>query len=498
MKKCIVIGGGLGGLVTGALLAKENYKVTVLEKNAIIGGGLQSFKRHGASFPTGMHIFGGFEADGNMRKLFNYLGILDKISIRPTDETVSDVVTFASDGTRYQLPKGKENFIQYLSALFPAETEGIKAYVEKLFALSQEEALFYLRENDASGLDHSDDFLMPYDELIDRYIHNAKLKALLCYLNPLFDGVRGVTPAYIHALLSVLHINGTWQFEGDSLQMAQALAQVIEDAGGQVIADEEVTKIEVSNHQVTQVVTKKGNVYKSNYYISDVHLDVLLRIIDENAFTSAFRKRIGQVPETSSCFKVFVKFKKEAFPFMNHANFCFEDYTYGLNAKETAMAQWPRDLMFVTPPTQNQGAFADTMVILSPMPFDWVREWEHTSSGRRGDAYAQWKQRMTEQVLDRMESLCPGFRDKTECVFAASPLTIRDFYGNKEGSCYGFSKDSHQLMLSQLAVKTKIGNLLLTGQNVNLHGLCGVSLTAIETAEALVGRNVIVRKINNP
>ena len=51
-------------------------------------------------------------------------------------------------------------------------------------------------------------------------------------------------------------------------------------------------------------------------------------------------------------------------------------------------------------------------------------------------------------------------------------------------------------MLSQMSVATKVKNLFLTGQNVNIHGLCGVSLTAIETAEALVGHNTIVHKIN--
>ena len=94
-------------------------------------------------------------------------------------------------------------------------------------------------------------------------------------------------------------------------------------------------------------------------------------------------------------------------------------------------------------------------------------------------------------------ALLPDFRDCIEFVFASSPLTIRDYYGNKKGSNYGFQKDSNNLMLSQLSVFTKVKNLYLTGQNVNIHGFCGVSLTAIETAEALVGYNTIVRKINN-
>ena len=53
------------------------------------------------------------------------------------------------------------------------------------------------------------------------------------------------------------------------------------------------------------------------------------------------------------------------------------------------------------------------------------------------------------------------------------------------------------MLQSQMPIATKVRNLLLTGQNVNLHGICGVPLTAIETAEAIVGRGGILDKINN-
>lgn len=73
----IIIGGGIGGLFTGAFLAKNGLEVTVLEKNSIIGGGLQCFKRKGKIFETGMHVMGGFEPGGSLHKICNYLGILD-------------------------------------------------------------------------------------------------------------------------------------------------------------------------------------------------------------------------------------------------------------------------------------------------------------------------------------------------------------------------------------------------------------------------------------
>lgn len=496
-KTVVVIGGGLGGLVSGALLAKEGYKVTVLEKNAIIGGGLQNFKRRGISFPTGMHVFGGFNESGQLRKLFSYLGIMEKLSLRAMDEEGYDVVQVLEDGAVYSLPKGKECFINYLGKVFPAEKDHIRAYIEKIYALSEEEDLFYLRERPSQMfMSVSEDAIIPYDELMDRYISDPKLKGLLAYMNPLFGGVTGVTPAFMGALLGVLHIGGTYQFVGGSQQMADLLKSVIEEAGGQVLANEEVVNIEVDDHEVKQVITRKGNIYRGDGYISDVHPNVLLRLVDEKAFPISFKKRLQSIPETYSSFKVYVKFKEKAFSYINHTSYCLLKYDSKFDLKTLRQEDWPNSLMYYTPAVENQDEFAETMVIIGEMDFEWVKPWEDTKTGHRGEAYEKWKHEMTEKTLDFMERLYPGFRDSIDFVTASSPLTIRDYYGNKEGSNYGFQKDSHNIMLSQMSVFTKVKNLFLTGQNVNIHGLCGVSLTAIQTVEAFVGSNAIVRKIN--
>ena len=496
-KRVVVVGGGLGGLVSGALLSKEGYKVTVLEKNAIIGGGLQCFNRKGVSFPTGMHVFGGFGETGQLRKLFTYLGIMDRLSIRAMDEDGYDVITVLEDGVTYRMPKGRERYVNYLSELFPTEKGHIKAYVDKIHALSEEENLFYLREQPPQlFMSVSDDAITPYDALIDRYFSDPKLKGLLSYMSPLFGGVPGTTPAFMNALLSILHIGGTYQFVGGSQQMADLLKDVIEDAGGEVVSGEEVVKIDVMDHEVQDVITKKGKVYRADGYISDVHPDVLLRLVGEKAFPAFFTKRLRLVPETCSSFKVYVKFKDKAFLYQNHTSYCLKDYGVKLEKRTVSEEEWPVHLMYYTPAVEGQGEYAETMVIISEMDYGWVKPWEDTKTGRRGTSYEQWKQRMTDKVLDLMEKKYPRFRDSIDMVMASSPLTIRDYYGNKEGSNYGFQKDGNDIMLSQLFVLTKVKKLYLTGQNVNIHGLCGVSLTAIQTAEAFVGTNVIVRKIN--
>ena len=60
---------------------------------------------------------------------------------------------------------------------------------------------------------------------------------------------------------------------------------------------------------------------------------------------------------------------------------------------------------------------------------------------------------------------------------------------------YGFHKQSDRLELSRLAVQTKVKHLFLTGQHVNLHGMCGVALTAVATACALLQRTDLIAEI---
>jgi all-trans-retinol 13,14-reductase len=68
--------------------------------------------------------------------------------------------------------------------------------------------------------------------------------------------------------------------------------------------------------------------------------------------------------------------------------------------------------------------------------------------------------------------------------------------GSPDGSMYGIIHDVNQLSHANIPIRTKIPNLFLTGQNVNLHGVLGVSISAIATCGALVGLDYLLSKIN--
>lgn len=492
----VIIGGGVGGLFTGAFLSKEGYRVTVLEKNHIVGGGLQCFKRHGESFETGMHIIGGFQPGGNLSKICHYLGVLSKLSIRPTDDDAIDSITYKCDGTTYRIPRGRLAFTTYLSQAFPAEREGILRYMQDLYAITDSVNLYHIRSSDDTINSYSDDFFMPADEFIAKHITNSRLRDLLAYMSPMYGGVAGHTPAYVHALINVLYIEGSSMFAGECTQLADALCHLIEENGGNIVAGDAVTSIQVTERMVERILTQKGREYTADWYISDVHPCTLLSLTGEKAFPKAYRTRIQSLPNSYSCFTVYIKFKPDCHPYVNHPQYYQDCEGAVWNLCSDTNNQWPIGLMCITPPAREQGKWASRMVVNCVMSFEDVRQWEATTVGKRGSDYEAWKEDRKQRVLHKLEEFMPGTLSHIDFCLASSPLTIRDFYGTKDGAIYGFMRDSQNFVRSQIPIGTKIRNLLLTGQNVNLHGICGVPLTAIEVTEALVGRGVVIEKIN--
>lgn len=280
--------------------------------------------------------------------------------------------------------------------------------------------------------------------------------------------------------------------------MAEALADVIRDGGGEVLTNCEVTAIDVTDRHVSCVRSADGRQFTADRYIAAIHPCELLRILPDGALPRAYRSRLHDIADTVSAYILFIKLKPRKIPYINHTGYYQDDYGLVWNHADHDKA-WPRGFMYMTPPESDgtPGQYATHMLVNCLMNYDEVSRWAHTSTGRRGPEYEAWKHSTTGRVLDKLELAVPGINDAIEQVWDASPLTIRDYYRTRNGSIFGYRTDCRNLMLSQLPVVTKIDNLLLTGQNNNLHGICGVPLTAINTVEAILGTNYIINRIND-
>jgi all-trans-retinol 13,14-reductase len=90
----------------------------------------------------------------------------------------------------------------------------------------------------------------------------------------------------------------------------------------------------------------------------------------------------------------------------------------------------------------------------------------------------------------------PDIRQHIRSYHTSTPLTYRDYIGSYDGSLYGILKDCHDPIKSFIAVRTKIPNLLFTGQNLHMHGVYGVSIGALKTCSELVGQKYLLEKIH--
>jgi all-trans-retinol 13,14-reductase len=499
-KSAVIIGGGIGGLCTACLLCKEGYQVTILERHYKIGGGLHVFQRGGVTYETGMHYISGFQPGGVLRRFFSYLGIFDQLKIKPLDAEAFDTIFVKEDGTQYPVGMGRERFMDQWTKAFPASAADIKAYTDAMFSIMERFPLCNLRisDGDTQQLFSDPEVVMPVGRFMEKYIHDAHLRQLLGWDSPLYGGEYESTPAYIHAIINSLYIQGASRFVGASQQLADAMCAFIRSMGGTIVTADGVEQIVASEHRVQYVTTRKGKRYDADIFISSLHPSLTIDLLsDPTQLTKAYRSRLQTMRNTISVFVLFLKMRNNCFPCYNRNLYFVDHYEDIWKVPSYRADEWPLGVMATTPPqAEGDEQWASSMIVSCPMRYDDVAQWAGSTHATRPQAYADFKRQCERRVIEKLKYKFPDIENQIESSFSATPLTIEDYTGSKDGSLYGYVKDYRHLECSHLSPLTKIQNLYLTGQNINLHGILGVPLNAIITAGAVTGDiNAIIRKI---
>ena len=119
----IIIGSGISGLCSAALLGMEGKKVLVLEKHFKIGGYTHTFKRQNYEWDVGIHYIGGMHNKRSFsRKLFDKITD-NKLKWNKTDDNY-DRIIFPDKSYDFIAPKSK--FIEQMQSYFPEESSNIE------------------------------------------------------------------------------------------------------------------------------------------------------------------------------------------------------------------------------------------------------------------------------------------------------------------------------------------------------------------------------------
>ena len=493
----VIIGSGLGGLVSSIILAKEGYRVCVLEKNNQFGGNLQTFVRDKTIFDTGIHYIGGLSEGQNLYKYFKYLGIMDDLKLKKMDEDGFDIISFEDQNQEYPHAQGYENFINQLVKSFPDEREVIQKYCNKIIETCDSFPLYNINHE---GEYDNEILSINAKQYIDELTENKQLRAVLAGTNFLYAGIAEKSPFYVHALSVNSYIQSSWRCVNGGSQITKQLIKQLKKYGGEVYKYKEVIKFESEDNTVTAAVMKDGSSVSGNIFISNVDPKATLKMVGESKFRKVYINRIESLEAVISAFSLYIVFKPETFRYRNHNYYHYKSSQDVWTAHEYDEQSWPKAFMA----SMNAGktnVWADGMTFMTYMKFDELKQWEETSNTTaekedRGESYEDFKVKKTEKFLKEIELKFPEIRDCIKSIYTSTPLSYRDYIGGYKGNMYGYEKDSNNTMKTFIASKTKMDNLYLTGQCINMHGVLGVTIGAVVTCSEIVGKEYLVDKIN--
>jgi all-trans-retinol 13,14-reductase len=489
-----IIGSGLGGLQCAYILSREGLRVCVVEKNRILGGCLQTFKRCESVFDTGMHYIGGMDEGQMLHKFFRYFGLTQKLKLKRLDENGYDIIRYQDRD--YKLAMGHERFLDTMLQQFPGERSALHSYVAKLKEINSSVDIYNLDSLPTSNIHYLRYYSIGIDQYLDSITQNQILKNVLVGMAPLYAGLRESAPLYVHMVIHSSYLAGAYRFIDGGSQVTDILTEGIRGFGGNILLNAEVTRVITKQNRVASLVINGAEVIEADNYIAGIHPKTLMRLMDDHSFRPAYVSRINSIKESYGMFSLYLVMKKDAFRYINSNYYCYhasdlwKTYNYTQDS-------WPGGYMIHFSPLSKSTTTTNAIIVNTIMRWEEMLPWENTRVENRGDDYRAFKQKKGEKILALLEKDFPGIGKSIKFWYSSTPLTYRDYTGTWEGSVYGMQKDYNNPMKTIIVPRTHVKNLWLTGQNVSMHGVEGVSIGSFLTCSELLGKQYLIDKFRN-
>ncbi len=280
MKSVVIIGSGVGGSALAALLAQEGYAVTVLERNAFLGGRAASYQRDGFTCDMGVHYVGRGAA-GPHGEVARRTG---------ADLTFLKVSPFmrVSDGVRkVDLPLDFTRLVPMfkLARVFgvpPRKWIGTLAAILKLKSLKS--------EDQAAAYDELPlkDFLLPYCD-DPAFFFIMDMVAALLFVTAVSETSTG---EFMHSFSTWARLASSSYPKGGFKRIAESFLEAAQRKGAQVLTHTSVTAIRVENGRATGVETDRG-FFPADIVVSNAGIENTVNLAGREPFGAAYAARVA-------------------------------------------------------------------------------------------------------------------------------------------------------------------------------------------------------------
>ncbi len=462
MKRVIIIGSGLGGLECALLLARRGCDVTVLEQAAQIGGCMQSYQRRGITLDTGFHYVGGIEEGQVLYPVFQQLGLLD-LPWKKLPALCADRIIMGQE--QIDLPQGYEAFQEVLTHRFPEDKQGIEDYISLMKSIA----------NGILGIENVSLSLFETSAYayLQNHFHNPLLRDFLSGASLRTELRRDTLPLYSFACINNSYVQSAYTLDGGGEMLVKRLVEQIEAAGGTILTNTAVRRIEEHDGKAIGVMTDKEEFMAADGIISDISPAATIQLLaDESCVRNVYRKRLTREPLTEGIFTTTLLLKPSA-PLMNEEPIP-ATYVHTCSPWQEPSQQVEHMLIHTYPHKK-------AIDLLTPVSAAY---W-HTLRNTDYPAYKEQKEKQAEQAIQLAQTVYPWLTQTIEEIYTSTPATYQRYLGAQSMSAFGIRKNYQSVMTSILSPKTPLKGLLLTGQHLHLHGVLGVSMTALRTIEEL-------------
>lgn len=487
----VIVGSGVAGMTAAVILAKEGRNVIVVEQHARPGGLMQSFRRGGHRFPTGVHSVGSLGEGQILLRYFKYLGVFDRLALIPMDRDGFQEYSFP--GMSFLVPCGPQAFRSRLIEYFPSERAAVDTFMNDMKKAVAKFSLYNLdARNEEPPTESLQQPLQPY---LDRLTDSRELKAVLSAINPMYGVPPSQCPLYEHFLVMDSFLGSAWRIDERRASLAQAFTNALRDSGGEISCGSMVQSIECANGQVQSVTLNTGEIVDSDLVVFTGHPKQLINICPEGSLRPAFKTRINDSPDTPGAFGVAITWKGVGCPVSRCDAFIYDSWDTGAqyDKKILSSRQRPNMVFCSSSPTAEDGGYALTALCCSTAD-EWAA-WENSKTHRRPDAYTSAKNSLATRVISILKEKWPEADGNMSMVDSFTPLTFRDYTLAPGGTAYGLSKSVDTLRSSRVGPTTKIKGLFVAGQSVILPGILGSVISSVAACGHILGRDYLLDRI---
>lgn len=504
----IIIGSGMGGLTTAAILSKAGKKVLVLEKHYVPGGFTHTFKRKKFEWDVGVHYVGQVnDKNGLLRKAFDYItdGKLQWSDMGDVyDQTIIG-------GDVYNFRKGRKEQIDQMIAYFPEEEKAIREYYNLVAKVGGLSIMFFAERTMPGWLSKSLGYFLrrgfhkysqkTTHEVLTSLTSNQKLIAVLSAQ----CGNYGLTPKKssfaIHAIVIDHFIEGGNYPVGGSSSIPKCLIDVIEANGGKVAIKAGVKNIVIENNKATGVEMENGDVIRANKIVSNtgVHntFNNLIKT-EKNIFRNEMNDLMPSVSHV--CLYVGLNASDEELNLPKHNIWLYNSYDQENDyAHHMEHKNGDPSLFYISFPSakdsnwQTKHPGTSTIQVIASCPYKWVEAWSESKWQKRDDEYDIYKEEVQQRLKEKLISVFPNIRDRIEVCELSTPLSTRHFSSYAKGEIYGLEHGPKRFNDKNLRASTPYKNLYLTGQDIVCVGVGSALFSGIITSVVMLNRNILSR-----